>query len=783
MFHQTCTMDAFEALDSASPMNAKNLVNFLQRSTAVSHKLNKGNSRATGVVGTSAVDDAATSGGKDVGSTGTNSSKKRGTLNSSVNLFTFVKILHTTAKECRRDNTEIAPENLLKFVKNYRLNVNQAKDGASTTTSNNVLPSTTVNAAKNVSSDEDDDDDDYNNVDNNWRYDSDNDASENDDTNDDNHHQNTKDIENNVDETAFDDEFGGSEKVSDDDDDKDSSSNGNVPEIPFVCEKRSKSDATIDGNIANAVNEKNKWEKIKHAKKKQLEKIQAQNNSKNSGNENKRKRKIETAIDKNNDTDGKYGNEANSCHKKQRQDLGKYYLKVYNCLFVAFERENINVSFLREHLRFFLATYKNFVTLEDFKCTNKQQQETNNTSAINSNSNKPIVPKNKAKNILHNGNILVEYFKSPASFQNNLCRCNNTDADALRYVTNFGIELPQNIYKPMMLMFNEQIVNNKTNDTHEGYVKLSFNGTKHYVICCTENIFLIWDGMQYTLPTTVMEKDITATMLYKICRPTELYAVQVLICGNKPKIADVVYSESPFEERTFVKGQTYAERQRRFKQIFKNWDLVKIEPDDYNDSNAQVPNIYDPSKVKNRYIFVKPGQIVAAVGMDKQNVLLAYRRLNGDVDYEYKLKIMNAGPASGTLMCQPKRRTSIKSDEINGDFITIRDTNNRTVRVHKFPVSDDSYIFKRIVPVELRDGLKLGSYMIGPINDLSEYKQINIQKNGNKHKVFDRFFNDPKFFQDFVMYCNNNVTDATKERFYNTLKVSDRINDVELNYN
>lgn len=116
-------MDSLEALDSASPMNTKNLMNFFQHA------------------GTS---------GKESGNI---IAKKRGTLNSSVNLYTFVKILEETAKVYERDSIGIVPENMLRFVKKYRLKVNafKADNGAKSVT-------TSTDATINATSTDDEDD-------------------------------------------------------------------------------------------------------------------------------------------------------------------------------------------------------------------------------------------------------------------------------------------------------------------------------------------------------------------------------------------------------------------------------------------------------------------------------------------------------------------------------------------------------------------------------------------------------------------------------------------------
>lgn len=645
---------ALDALDSATPINSKQLVNYFQQNTNMDTSATESVQHTNGPVNENGV--------SLQGSTFKETSKKRGTLNSNLNLYTFIKLLEETTRDCERECIEIVPENLTKFVQRYRLSINKLKEAETLTKQRESTPC--------VASDDD------------------------------------------VEEIA----------------------------ASVILDKCVEDATTMVTNTDSATT----------------------STADDDGGDNENKRKLEDREDDNND--GALSAENNVC-KKQKRDLSNLYLKVYNCLFVALERENMTVSFSREHLRYFLATYQKFITLDDFKYTNKQN---NNDSAIK---------KNKSKNILHNGAILLEYVKSPTAFQNNLSRCNNNDADALRYITNNGINLPENIYKPLLLTINDQIVVNKSNDVYEDYVKLMFNGTKHHVICVTENILLIWDGVQFTIPTVYVERDITATLLYGTCKSNELYVLQTFVCSNKLKIADVLYVDSPTNE--FTSNLTYVERHRLFNKIFKNWDVAKIETESYNNSNIQVPNIADCTKTMNRYVFIKPGQIVAAVGIDKQNVLIAFKRSNDDNDLEFKIKVPNCGAASVVLLTQPMRFMNKSVDE---HHVRIRDLNNDFVNVHEIPFNSDIRIFKKYVPVELRDSNKLGSYMIGPIDDVTEFKQQNVQKNQMMVRMFDRIINDPRHLQEFMTYFVKNVNDSTKERFCSGIKIPDRINDCELNF-
>lgn len=135
---------------------------------------------------------------------------------------------------------------------------------------------------------------------------------------------------------------------------------------------------------------------------------------------------------------------------------------------------------------------------------------------------------------------------------------------------------------------------------------------------------------------------------------------------------------------------------KRFVNGYLKIGTAQIEDENYINSNVQVPDVCDFEKGANRYIFTKPGQLVAAVGMDKQNILIAYKRLDDDCDPEYKLKVLNSGPASAVLLAQPM--CYIDKNE-NSDFVSMQDPRKNNIKLYELPFSNDIKIFKHYVPV------------------------------------------------------------------------------------
>ncbi|KAE9522047.1 hypothetical protein AGLY_017567 [Aphis glycines] len=360
-----------------------------------------------------------------------------------------------------------------------------------------------------------------------------------------------------------------------------------------------------------------------------------------------------------------------------------------------------------------------------------------------------------------------------------LARCDNSDADALRFVIDLGFTLPARIYKPTRINLKDQFVTDKLLETRPDCWRVAVNGCKHHVVCVTRDVLLVWDGTHFVVPSPAVEKEIPASALYGIFTdPGEVGGGGVL-------------------------GKPYRERldhlRRKFSEVNNRWDVATIESDDYSNSCLQIPNhIGRRNAVTVRYVYVKPGQTVAAVGLDRQNVLLAYRRPDGDL--EYKTKTANNGSASAFLLNEPVRRLTAADGA--AAFLTIKDGRGggggggrHALKLYDLPITtnDDgvttTLLFKHYAAVEFRENSKLGAHVFdGGVSDVSEFK-LPLYKDGNgskgggtsQEKLIEKALQDSKNFP-MIMKLLQTLPDNKKEEVCRSLKSSDKITDLQLNY-
>lgn len=477
-------------------------------------------------------------------------------------------------------------------------------------------------------------------------------------------------------------------------------------------------------------------------------------------------------------------------------------MKVFNALFVTFELENMVTSFPREHLRYFLATYNKVTTLSSFRNAKKQEDiskygkciasgslatsETtqSKTTQIIVQTNNTVqnvsAKKAKTKTILSNGSILIEYLKSPSNFQMSLARCDNTDADALRFVINLGFSLPSYIYKPTRIDLKHQIIMDKVYETRKGHYKVALNTYKHHIVCITPDVLLVWDGTHLTVPAYSVEKEIPVSAIYGIADSVDVYVLEIFVGVNKLLAIDVLYT-NPANE--YIVKQPYLSRLETIEQklsINPKWGVVTVEKDDNVISCLQIPYEIQEHSNTLRYMFIRPGQTVAAVGLDRQNVLIAYRRNDGHL--EYKAKIPNNGAASAFLLNEPMKRLNT----VDGT-IAIKDNFGTYVNVFELPQNTDILVFKHYITVEFKDNVKLGAHIFdGSVSHVSEFKLPILKDSSNskvinQEKLLERSLYDTKNFH-IVCRLLNDLPDDKKEELIRKLKTSEKINDIEMNY-
>jgi len=670
-----------------------------------------------------------------------NGSKKKGTLNSSVNLYTCVKMLHEIVTECLKSKVEVTTENLINYVKTYQLSINGSVDGCSVDSAAFVCGIV---------------DDIINKIGNNVNTELGDDG-------------NTKNNDANIDENVVSDT---KRKLDENAECVDGSSVfGSGCTSDFVDVIKNEMQNNVNPEIGDSGN-----------------------NTKYTSDADIDKNVVSVTKRKLDEDDETVDQPTRS--KQKTFDIREKYLRVFNALFVALERENMVISFPREHLRYFLATYTKVATLSNFKSTNKLDDASeigNDVSAASvsvvastattvtsqNNSSNPL-KKNKTKTTLSNGSILIEYLKSPSNFQMSLARCDNSDADALRFVINIGFSLPSYIYKPTRINLKHQVTTDKVFETRPNCYKVALNNCKHHIICITRDVLLVWDGTHFTVPPYAVEKELPISAIYGLFNSKDIYVLEVLVGLNKLRAVDILYTNPANES---ILDQPYLFRLEVIKEKLSEngkWDMTTVEGDNYVNSCLQIPNEMRRNAITCRHLFMKPGQTVAAIGLDRQNVLIAYRRTDGHL--EYKTKITNNGPASAFLLNEPMKRITIGKNEV-----IIKDSFGNTVIIYELPQNLEIFLFQHYVTVEFRENSKLGAHIFdGNVSDVTEFKlpvlkDSNTAKGLNQEKLIERTLHDSRNFH-IVMKMLCELPDEKKEELRRHLKTSEKINDIEMNY-
>jgi len=297
-------------------------------------------------------------------------------------------------------------------------------------------------------------------------------------------------------------------------------------------------------------------------------------------------------------------------------------------------------------------------------------------------------------------------------------------------------------------------------------------------VCVTRDVLLVWDGTHFVVPTQVLEKEISASAIYGlILNRQDVLVMEILVGSNKLRAVDILYTNPTYYENCV--NVSYENRLSALRQILEKnskWECVTLENSNCIQSCLQIPDIYSLNTINQRYIFIKPGHTVAAVGLDRQNVLIAYRRHDGSL--EYKTKISNNGPASAFLLNEPMRR-------FDPDDVTVRDSTGNKLFVHNMPNNSDIKMFKYYATVEFRDNSKLGSHIFdGEVSDVSEYKLPLFRdpaKGVNATKVFEKQVTDERLFPQLIKILMK-MSEEKRAQLSKCLQPSERITDIDLEY-
>lgn len=409
--------------------------------------------------------------------------------------------------------------------------------------------------------------------------------------------------------------------------------------------------------------------------------------------------------------------------------------KVYNCIinkvFMWFEAQNASILFPKELLKYFLATYSEFINPSDFIETN-------------------LIPKadkrGKTAVQLVNGCILYEYAKGFDTFVSSMARSDTSDIQALKFIVQKEIKISRKLYDLILNINFTQTphIQDMKYTQRENYSQIMITNNKQMFVLITKDIVMIYDGVQFVSPTSNTEREFSITMRQNSKLKNNDYLLLDIMYAIKIKVIDVL--QFRIGNQTELPN-AYADRLKMLGSIIPNIRLVTISQQTLNTDCSYInkPNHgFGPS-----YIYHKSNLTAAAVGIIGKNVVLAFTH---DDHLIVKTKMSIVGAVSYLLAIMPTTTTTSTisttstSSSVSNNMATttnnasISGTNNTSAQ-QSTPtillgdklvkiVGDlkDVRIFKRVIPIELKDCNRLGLLSSCPISNNNEYKPNTLRK-------------------------------------------------------
>lgn len=434
--------------------------------------------------------------------------------------------------------------------------------------------------------------------------------------------------------------------------------------------------------------------------------------------------------------------------------------------FREIEAAGMTVQFSRETLKCFLATYSSFVTPSDFVHTNvlvKNEKRNKNSS--------PLPP----------GGILLEYVKGLEMFASNMSRADKNDVKALRLIMERDIRLPYNIYYDVRNVKFVDTVYETEKSQHQQqqqreYVKIQASNFKRAVVLLTNSVILVWDGHQFVVPSVSIEKDIPTSALLK---NRDEYALFDMMISTKNKVLDLMETNVS----DLVIPDNYAKRLKLIGERFPDLKCVTLNTREHVDSSYVRKPLTGDRLSAPSYVYTKPNLTGAIVGSMDKHVLVAFRD-DTDNTVEYyddddnnnsteddncindaldgslivKTKCNIAGPTMYMITSaaqQAKLSTTSNNNVVRLGNKRYRvslpsdDSTTATTTAATTPPPTSNYhhrLFSEAIPVEIKDGNKLGNLSSYDVSHVREYKPPALPKDAAIFDSFNHILNNPDNF-------------------------------------
>jgi len=449
---------------------------------------------------------------------------------------------------------------------------------------------------------------------------------------------------------------------------------------------------------------------------------------------------------------------------------------IINSVLDILDANNITLQFSREALKYFLVSHSRLLKPSDFADTNTI---TKNDRRV-------------GKHTMHlmNGAILNEYGKNPEIFIASLGRSDDNDVDAIKFIVQHGIILDPKIYN-VCTKINVQTQKYKPDINYtprNDYSMILISNFKQTPVLVTRNIIMVYDGNQFILPPSNVERDFTSLVLSSSKLQNDDYILLDVIISTKSKVIDILeYKIGDLHELP----QEYNKRLELIVEYLPTCKVATISNQNhYTDvSYIQKPNV----GFGDSYIYTKSNITAAAIGIEEKNIVLAF--LSDNNNLVVKQRVTLASPVSYTMIMAPTQTNTNNNENClnnDGAIANNEDSNKNNTNIPRevnapptIKYNNEVYniigdventtLFENIIPVELRDCNKIPNLSRRPISNVSEYKPVQVNKDLTTLDLFKRQIDtNPDLINAFLQALTANpfaISQETKHILRSVIEV------------
>lgn len=415
---------------------------------------------------------------------------------------------------------------------------------------------------------------------------------------------------------------------------------------------------------------------------------------------------------------------------------------------------------------------------------------------------------------LTNGTILNEYGKGLDVFIAAMSRSDNTDISALKQVIKRPFCINPKLYAPIVdaEFRRPQLLVDTKSIARPNYAQIPFTNHKQMFVLVNANIVMVYDNQQFVVPSSIVEREFTWTVKQssRLSNPDDFLILDVLI-ASKAKVIDVLAYK--YNGETTL-PQAYDERLNLAKSMLPNIQVATYTSNPWlgkqtdeavtptglmpeasvafaalntigsgassgSSSSSSGSQATETSYISKplvgfgpTYIYNKYNLTAAAVGISGKAVVLAFFE-NGELAIKSKTSIV--GPLSILLTVKemqnippaPTPPTDQIEDSDKQNSATQQQQQHQLTNVtikHRgsvYPIRGDVrdvQFFKSVLPVELRDGNRLGCISDRDVSSVTDFKPVVVKRDtvmydDIKHSILQNMSVIYRIFNDDDIAC------------------------------